>query len=328
MRKFLGGTWVVASHADLEVAASLPNVTSIEEVKGPGGGKRVSIVDPNGNLVYFIHGQESKTPAAETEITRETEDTAPLNFSYRKTRQGRFRRFDLGPSPVHKLGHYGYMVPIAKYKETLDFYTTVMNLKPTDSVYNPQTGEDTTCFMHIDLGKEYSDHHVRNLKEIWLVLTSTCSYAFRAFSWAARQGQLLMSITPASRSTVPTRNHSDMTFFRAKTGLIVGVLVVMFWEVRSSTTGKAPTEVSRVYLTRTSNNVTGSTPLATFSNTILMATSSTVIRPGSEVPRHRIPCISGGQTYRWLLSLAKLVMQGRLCLCLPLLASVCRLVAA
>jgi hypothetical protein len=53
-----------------------------------------------------------------------------------------------------------------------------------------------------------------------------------------------------------------------------------------------------------------------------------VIRPGSEVPRHRIPCISGGQTYRWLLSLAKLVMQGRLCLCLPLLASVCRLVAA
>tara|TARA_R110002003_G_scaffold214_22_gene16177 strand:- start:23959 stop:24114 length:156 start_codon:yes stop_codon:yes gene_type:complete len=47
----------------------------IEEVKGPGGGKKVSIVDPNGNLVNFTHGQESKTPAAETEITRETEDT-------------------------------------------------------------------------------------------------------------------------------------------------------------------------------------------------------------------------------------------------------------
>ena len=53
--------------------SSIPSL--IEEVKGPGGGKKVSIVDPNGNLVNFTHGQESKTPAAETEITRETEDT-------------------------------------------------------------------------------------------------------------------------------------------------------------------------------------------------------------------------------------------------------------
>jgi catechol 2,3-dioxygenase-like lactoylglutathione lyase family enzyme len=162
-RKFLGGTWVVASYADLETAASHPTATSIEEVQGPGGGKKVSLTDPNGNPVSFVHGQSSRTPAVETEITRETEDTASPNFAYRKTRQGRFRRFELGPSPVHKIGHYGYMVPKAKYKETLDFYTSIMNLKPTDSVYNPETGEDTTCFMHVDLGKEYSDHHVKPL---------------------------------------------------------------------------------------------------------------------------------------------------------------------
>ena len=47
---------------------------------------------------------------------------------------------------MHKLGHYGYMVPIPKYKETLDFYTTVMNLKHTDSVHNPQTGEEFTTY--------------------------------------------------------------------------------------------------------------------------------------------------------------------------------------
>ena len=51
-----------------------------------------------------------------------------------KSRKGDFRRFNQGASPVHKLGHYGYVVPKAKCEETLRGYTTNINLKPTDTI--------------------------------------------------------------------------------------------------------------------------------------------------------------------------------------------------
>lgn len=161
-RKFLGGTWTVSSAADLEVAASHPQASPIEANEGPGGGMKVTIIDPNGYPVSFIHGQQLKDAPETKGITRETDESlATQNSAYSKPRQGRPRRFELGPSPVHKPGHYGYIVPASKYKETFEFYTTVMNLKPTDAVFDPETREDKICFTHIDLGKEYTDHHVR-----------------------------------------------------------------------------------------------------------------------------------------------------------------------
>jgi hypothetical protein len=160
-RKFLGGTWAVSSERDLETAASHPRASPIEKIDGPGGGMKVSIVDPNDYIVSFVHGQELKDAPAVKDITRQTDkDTPTQNLAYEKPRQGRFRRFEAGPSPVHKAGHYGYIVPSSKYKETFEFYTTIMNLKATDAVFDPESGEDKTCFMHIDLGEAYTDHHV------------------------------------------------------------------------------------------------------------------------------------------------------------------------
>jgi hypothetical protein len=161
-RVFLGGTWVVESWEDLVTAASHPNATKLEANEGPGGGSRVSILDPNGFPVTLIYGQETHEPGTAKQITR-SEDGPQKdlpNSALDKHRHGGFRRFNLGPSPVHKLGHYGYVVPARKYKETLEWYTTLLNLKPTDAVYKPESGEDTTCFMHIDHGKAFTDHHV------------------------------------------------------------------------------------------------------------------------------------------------------------------------
>jgi hypothetical protein len=160
-RVFLGGTWAVSSASDLEIGASHPQASPIEKINGPGGGMKVSIVDPNGYTVSFVHGQELQDAPGVKDITSETDkSTATQNSAYEKPRQGRFRRFEPGPSPVHKAGHYGYIVPASKYQETFDFYTKIMNLKPTDSVFDPASGEDKTCFMHIDLGDAYTDHHV------------------------------------------------------------------------------------------------------------------------------------------------------------------------
>ena len=161
-RKFLGGTFLAASEEDFQIAASHPAASDVQTLDAPGGGQKVSITDPNGFLVNFVFGQELKTQLDTRVATSERDlDGAKLNSAYQKPRQGLFRRFDHGPSPVHKVGHYGYMVPEEKFRETFDFYTGLMNLKPTDSVFDPESKEDNTCFFHVDLGHEYSDHHVR-----------------------------------------------------------------------------------------------------------------------------------------------------------------------
>ena len=63
-------------------------------------------------------------------------------------------------SPVHKLGHYGFVINKDDFAKTIEWYQTTFNLATTDAVYDPQTKVDETTFLHIDKGLEYSDHHV------------------------------------------------------------------------------------------------------------------------------------------------------------------------
>lgn len=158
-RHFLGGYWVVSTQADLETAASLPGASRIQAIDGPGGGQVVTVPDPNGHIVGFVHGQTLRSNSLD--VTLERADSGLVsNGGSQKVRKGTWRRFDPGPSPVHKLGHYGYMVPKNKFKETLAWYSSTLNLKITDCIYDGKTNEDETCFLHIDLGKTYTDHHV------------------------------------------------------------------------------------------------------------------------------------------------------------------------
>lgn len=158
-RHYLGGAWVVDSASDLKRAAMLPGATEIRDNDSPGGGKIVSLRDPNGMFVHFVHGQILREALTEDSVPGH-ETTSPVpNGALAKPRKGDVRRFTLGPSSVHKVGHYGFAVPKDKFEETRDWYTRHMNLKPTDSSFNPVSGKDETCFLHIDLGPEYTDHH-------------------------------------------------------------------------------------------------------------------------------------------------------------------------
>lgn len=163
-RKFLGGIWVVDSLADLEIAAAHPQaVSQIVDNDAPGGGRKVTITDPNGFPITFAHGQQLRELKPEAQVTLSKtsgEKELTQNSAFEKPREGATRRFTAGPSPVHKLGHYGFLVPQGVYKLTLELYTSLFNIKPTDAVFSPATGEDTTCFMHIDRGMTYTDHHV------------------------------------------------------------------------------------------------------------------------------------------------------------------------
>jgi hypothetical protein len=160
-RHFMGATWVVQSEADL-VRATQIGLTSILPHNGPGGGKMVTVKDPNGFDISFIYGQTLRIPDAEQHIDLRLSHDLDLvtNTAYEKARKGKFQRFRPGPSKVHKLGHYGLVVPKNRYEETVAWYTTFINLKPTDAVFDPRTGKDETCFFHMDHGAQYTDHHV------------------------------------------------------------------------------------------------------------------------------------------------------------------------
>ncbi|OQV03520.1 hypothetical protein CLAIMM_08556 [Cladophialophora immunda] len=158
-RHFIGGYWVAESLQDLKTAASHPDASPIEEIEGPGGGQVVRLRDPHGFVLGIVHGQSLRS-TEDSELRLELPDSVPIsNYSTEKKRRGGARRFKHGPSPVYKLGHYGLTVPQAQYRDTIEWYSAVLNLKGTDAIFNPKTHDEVTCFVHIDRGAEYTDHH-------------------------------------------------------------------------------------------------------------------------------------------------------------------------
>lgn len=162
-RAFIGGIWTVASREDLQTAAAHPSASAIQQSDAPGGGEIVTLKDPNGISISFIYGQQlrEKGDGSTSRMVNKAELTP--NSALEKHRHGQVRRFDRGPSPVHKVGHYGLGLPGKAFDETISWYTSLLNLKPTDEVFRPSTGETITSFLHIDLGSEFTDHHVSSI---------------------------------------------------------------------------------------------------------------------------------------------------------------------
>ncbi|KAJ5502822.1 hypothetical protein N7463_005696 [Penicillium fimorum] len=157
---FLGATYEVESALDLDRALLVPGAVKREIMDSqPGGGERVSISGPDGVPFHLIYGQ-SLVNRQEPPLQFE-----PLNYpadgdgnETRKPRRGKGQRPQLGPAPVHKLGHCGYRV--TDVGAAVDFYTTYFNFAQSDTLANPvKPGEQLFVFLHIDKGEIYSDHH-------------------------------------------------------------------------------------------------------------------------------------------------------------------------
>ena len=149
---FGGAAYVVASRAELDNAARLNcSDGEVRKLDGPAGGEVVTLKDPIGHRVHLVHGWEEKEPE-DVSITKLT-----INFESEKPRKGTFQRFNHGPAPVFRWGHYGVSYPQGDFQEMFDWYTNTISLAPSDILHR---GEDpTTCFFHIDRGEEYTDHH-------------------------------------------------------------------------------------------------------------------------------------------------------------------------
>lgn len=83
--------------ADLERAARLPGAGDIQALDdAPGGGRLVTITDPDGFPVNIIFGQEAKEAGSNP-------NKLPLNYGMEKERARKFQRFQTGPAATHKV---------------------------------------------------------------------------------------------------------------------------------------------------------------------------------------------------------------------------------
>jgi len=156
--KYLGGVFLVESEVDLEIATKIPGAGKIETLDdAPGGGKRITIMDPEGFPVNLTWGQHPIS----------TERKHPENLIYNsvanKPRINQFQRFKEGPAGVHKLGHFGLCVQ--DFDSQCAFYLRYFNLVPSDWLYVPASTspapeqKTVALFAHIDRGHDYVDHH-------------------------------------------------------------------------------------------------------------------------------------------------------------------------
>jgi hypothetical protein len=159
--KFLGPAFVARDQAEFDKAAKLPGakVTSLDGA--PGGGRQVTIARPNGTFMHIVYGQTERPVDTNSgvEPTATHDNQGPFNTPFAKRRLGQFQRYHEGPALVHKVGHFGYVCK--EFDEELDFYTGNFNFVHSDILWHPQFSNiDVLTFMHLDLGKEWSDHHV------------------------------------------------------------------------------------------------------------------------------------------------------------------------
>ena len=87
-----------------------------------------------------------------------------LNYEDEKPRKGKFQRFEPGPAPVFRWGHYGVTYPEGTYEKMFEWYTTTISLAPSDIVFRDE--KPITCFFHVDRGEEYADHHAFFFKTV------------------------------------------------------------------------------------------------------------------------------------------------------------------
>lgn len=150
---FGGAAYVVESRNELEKAHKSFGASAPQKLdNAPGGGKQVTMTDPMGHFVHLVWGWEEKEETQPPNLQKLT-----VNYEDDKQRQGKFQRFQPGPAPVHRWGHYGVTYTEGNYDTMYHWYTTTLTLAPSDTVHRGET--PTVCFFHIDRGLEYTDHH-------------------------------------------------------------------------------------------------------------------------------------------------------------------------
>ncbi|KAK4941707.1 hypothetical protein LTR10_018446 [Elasticomyces elasticus] len=159
--KFCGAAFVAGSQDEFDKAAKIPGgvIKDLTETGAPGGGKLITFARPNDTWMYVVYGQEEREVDTQHVPSQTHISQGPYNTPFEKPRLGQFQRYHQGPALVHKLGHFGYVCK--EFDQEFEFYTSNFNIVPTDILWHPKFSNiDVLTFMHLDLGAEWSDHHI------------------------------------------------------------------------------------------------------------------------------------------------------------------------
>jgi catechol-2,3-dioxygenase len=148
--KFLALAFKAASEADLHALSKLPGASAVESIQEPGGGKRVTLTDPDG------HGVEVVYSIAELPLI--PHEVLPLNDAANVLRRaGTLSRHAKRASKVLRIGHA--VVRSHQPREMVKWYQDTLGLLCSDEIFAPD-GQLWLSFNRIDRGDEYVDHHV------------------------------------------------------------------------------------------------------------------------------------------------------------------------
>jgi catechol 2,3-dioxygenase-like lactoylglutathione lyase family enzyme len=142
--------FALESAEDLALSAALPGASKIEALDGPGGGMRVVLTDPGGRRIELVHGIEP---------VERLEHRAALTFNTcdAKPRRGQLQRPPKGPAQILRLGHAA--LGVADLKASIDWYTGTLGLLPSDYIVHGEAKERVACFMRLNRGSDWTDHH-------------------------------------------------------------------------------------------------------------------------------------------------------------------------
>lgn len=144
---FVGLALEARDISDLEALAAGENLSVVDYAK-PGGGKLVSLTDPNGFKIDVIAGHTPLAPMSS--------DAAPWNTATSLHRIDVAKPSRVGPSRVMRLGHV--VLRVNNLPETYAWWTERFGFLMSDKVV---TADDTfeIAFLRCDRGDEPVDHH-------------------------------------------------------------------------------------------------------------------------------------------------------------------------
>lgn len=147
---FRGVAFDAASAEDLATAAGMEGASPVEDLDGPGGGRRVRFVDPDGFPVEVVHGRRPLEALS-------VRSTPPHNRGSERTRLGEPLRFESGPAQVKRIGHA--VLRVSDFRRSQAWYQSRFGFVSSDEVYLGEPDRIVTAFMRCDRGSEYVDHH-------------------------------------------------------------------------------------------------------------------------------------------------------------------------
>jgi catechol 2,3-dioxygenase-like lactoylglutathione lyase family enzyme len=147
---FAGVALEAASVGDLEAMSRVPGAGPVEAIDEPGGGRRVTLHDPNGIRIDVVHGIERLAPLPLPEPRR-------VNTTDRRARLGERQHVARGPAHVKRLGHFVLLVK--DFRETEAFYRTHFGFRNSDEIFLGERDKVLAAFMRLDRGDDYVDHH-------------------------------------------------------------------------------------------------------------------------------------------------------------------------